>query len=55
MQQYYIVDLAGCIRNLIETGVQIKKRWEKNPDTRWIRYYLVEQKTKDANSEKIAA
>lgn len=55
MQQYYIVDLAGCIRDLIKTGTQIEKRWEKNSRTRWIRYYLVEQKTKDANSEKAAA
>lgn len=55
MNKYYIVDLAGCIRDLIKLGVKIEKRWEKNPRTRWIRYYLVEQKTKDANSEKVAA
>ena len=29
--EYHIVDLAGCIRNLIKTGIQIEKRWEKNP------------------------
>ena len=51
MQQYYIIDLAGCIRNLIKTGVQIEKRWEKNQRARWIRYCLVN----DTTSEKMAA
>ena len=55
MNKYYIVDLAGCIRDLIKIGIQIEKRWEKNPRTRWIRYYLVGQKSEDTNSEKLAA
>ena len=55
MQQYYIVDLAGCIRDLIKTGVNIDKRWEKSQCARYIRYYLVEEKTEEANCEKLAA
>ena len=55
MQEYCIIDLAGCIRDLVKTGVNIDKRWEESQRARYIRYYLVEQKTKDANSEKVAA
>ena len=55
MQEYVIIDLAGCIRDLIKTGVNIDKRWEKSQCARYIRYYLVEEKTEEANCEKLAA
>lgn len=55
VQAYCILDLASIIRTLIKEGVKIEKRWEKNPHTRYIRYSLAKEKTKETNSEKVAA
>ena len=50
-----VVDLAGVIRDLIDCGIPIKKEWERSGKTRYIRYSLAKEKTKETNSEKVAA